>query len=407
MIIKEIDFQNFKSFDDTATGKIQNLSLINLMFGNNSSGKSNILKFLNLLFKRKILRQTIEVEGKANVREIEGSFYDGTILGEPYIYHKNRRDIPITFAILLELSGIDLKSIAKYDIFIEHFFKQDDVTLVKIEGVIESSGDPYTSTIKLKKVSLAKQEIYEDTGKSKEYFKGVKGLDGEIQIFRDFMGIFNDLIFFLDKDRYLVSESENANIKELFPYTFKNWIHNLSLDAFNYKNYENFIGFVKKYGQLEVFKTFNPTFAKDRQGSIDFLISNGSERLPIESFGTGVQQMLLILAMIFDTKSKIILIEELELNFSPKSQQLLLLILSQLLNDKKIDQVILTSHSETLASTANLRTFEISIVNGVSSVKIVLQKGGKLNTKFFNRNKEIDDQMAKSYIKDPPGDEWE
>lgn len=409
MIIKEINFQNFKSFGTTDTGKIEGLSPINLIFGNNSSGKSNILKFLNLLFKGKLLREAIEVEGAATIREIQGSFYEGTIIGEPYIYHKNKRNIPIKFEISIEVDKKELgqSGLSTYDIFIKEFFKKNNSVIVRIEGIIESSGDPYTSTIKLNEVKIAQQSIYEDTGKSKDYFRGIKDLDGEAQVYRDFMGIFNSMIFFLDKDRFLVAESENVNIKELFPSTLKNWIHNLSLDAINYKKYEDFIEFVRKYGRLEVLQTFSPTFSKDGQGRIDFLISNGSERLPINNFGTGVQQLLLILAMIFETKSKIILVEELELNLSPESQQLLLLILTQLINDKKIDQIILTSHSETLASTANIRTYEITMADGISCVKIVLKNDGKLKTNFFQRNKEIDDQMSKSYVPNPPGGEWE
>lgn len=414
MLLKDVSFRNYKSFGNSDQGRIQDLSKIDLIFGHNSSGKSNILKFLTLLFSRKLIRQTINVEGAVQIREERGSFYEGTITNQPYIFHKNQRKTPIKFDVSIELTKEEFENsgFENHATIVGKYFKKSTNAIVKIEGTITSSGDPYTSTIKLDKVSLAGTDIYTDTGKKKTYFGEQKDLGLDSADFENFMGLFNEIIFFLDKDRYLVAEKENQDAKQLYPHTFKNWLHNLSLDGHNYKRYDDFIDFVKKYGSpIDVLKIFAPRFTKSPDGDIDVTMSNGSDYLPVSSFGTGTQQILLLLAMIFDTQAKIILVEELELNLSPRSQQHLLLIFSTLLEDKKIDQVILTSHSEILASTPDIKAFEVSMDGGVSSVKNVEEAsaddGGGRDTKFFERDADIDAQMKKSYIPHPPGDEWE
>ena len=103
---------------------------------------------------------------------------------------------------------------------------------------------------------------------------------------------------------------------------------------------------------------------------LEIMLNNGSERLPIDSFGTGVSQLLYLLTQLFFTNSRIILIEELELNLSNKTQREFFKVLRELINKKVIDQVFFTTHSKAFNFRNDFSVYEVDISNnGVSSVK--------------------------------------
>ncbi len=111
-------------------------------------------------------------------------------------------------------------------------------------------------------------------------------------------------------------------------------------------------------------------------------------RYPLSNYGSGIQQLLYILVKIFSTNSKIILIEELELNLSPLYQLELIKFLSDEINkttNNKINQFFFTTHSKYFYDKTNLVTlYEVIIDNeGHSSIN----KATKNRTNnYFNRN---------------------
>jgi len=90
------------------------------------------------------------------------------------------------------------------------------------------------------------------------------------------------------------------------------------------------------------------------------MLTNPNGRFPLKNYGTGIQQILYILSKIFNTSSKIILIEELELNLSPEYQELIINNLKGLIERESINQVYFTSHSDYLYRN-DFKIFEIMI----------------------------------------------
>lgn len=78
---------------------------------------------------------------------------------------------------------------------------------------------------------------------------------------------------------------------------------------------------------------------------IGFVRSDG--RLPIESLGSGFQQLLLVLGQVFLNDSPLVALEEPEMNLSPQYQQHLLTALRRLMQDPAIalDQLFISTHS--------------------------------------------------------------
>ena len=82
---------------------------------------------------------------------------------------------------------------------------------------------------------------------------------------------------------------------------------------------------------------------------LEIMIKNDGVRLPIKHLGSGVEQILFIIACLVFTKSRIICIEELEQNLAPRLQNLALIKIQSMIN-KNLDQLILSSHSSVFSN---------------------------------------------------------
>lgn len=93
-------------------------------------------------------------------------------------------------------------------------------------------------------------------------------------------------------------------------------------------------------GELDI--ALDPT---TDQIDIGFVRPDG--RLPLENMGSGVQQLLLVLGQIFLNDYPIVAIEEPEMNLSPQYQQYLLVALRELMKDPnvKLNQLFISTHS--------------------------------------------------------------
>ncbi len=412
MILKNLNFTNFKSFSsEIKNQKLDKLDILTLIYGENNSGKSNLLKFISILFKGKLeLDNTVLVSGQSLSRPSDKTpFWKGRITNDAFLFHKNDRSKNISFEATLAFKLEEISNLENSKLFIRELGILGKSFDVEIKGFIRSLSDPYDSEIILESVVINKKKVYEIKDGAPVFFQSSTGsLKNDSITFENLMGLLSDCVLFLDHNRFLNSENENSIDTPLTPNNFKNWLHNLTLDPLKYSKYLKFVAFIKANSipgnTGKVLAEFEPTYS--RKGSeIDILLKSNSERLPIGSFGTGIMQILLILALIFETKSKIVLIEELELNLSPSTQQDLLKILGSLVEKKYIDQVIVTSHSGILSNTSSLAVYEVSLSDtGVS--KIIYKE--KAAVKFFARKSATDKQMSSTLRKyGVNGGEWE
>jgi AAA15 family ATPase/GTPase len=105
MQLKSFTAKNFKSLRNTPVTKLKS---INLFWGINNTGKSNLLKFLELIFKRKLAANIVKYEEDGQTKErvqylSTGDFWNGEISGSDYFFHKNRKNDSIEFEILIDM----------------------------------------------------------------------------------------------------------------------------------------------------------------------------------------------------------------------------------------------------------------------------------------------------------------
>lgn len=395
MKITRLSLTNYKSFSTSANAQedeVTGLSNFNMIYGYNNSGKSNLLKFIHLIFEPKVSKTEILVEGEKMQSDEEVSFWKGPIINSPFIFHKNNRSKKITFSITLQVTHKEIENsgFTQYAELSEIFSKTRDYATFVFAGEIRKIDDYDTSEIVLTSAKSNSKLIYSlDASKRGVYFESLSKeniLKSDSTAFFNLLSFFSNSTLFLDNNRYLTNEPVNKKVKDFSTLTYKNWLYNLSLNPKTNQIFDDLNNFIKKYKiappvsnpanatfaeaeKNSPFINFNPEFGLLEDDTIEIMFKRGKERYPLSSFGTGIQQLLYILTALYTSKSRIILIEELELNLSPRYQRELFNILRALIDDGKIDQVFFTTHSKYFNHRSDFSIYEVTISHlGVSKV---------------------------------------
>ncbi|RYY00520.1 hypothetical protein EON78_00945, partial [bacterium] len=333
MKLESFKINGFKSLLDVS---INQLSDINMLYGYNNSGKSNILKFIELVFKRKVSENTNSSQGSPN-------FWEGNIENSSFFFNTSTDTGEIEFEFLFKIEKKEIESTIPefYKELANIYFVGNNHPTVqfKIKGSIQKSSF-YTSQIRLSTVKLNNKSFYESQELIGETYLGEITSEGDSElfenrfpVFQSVLGILNDSVLFLDNDRYFESEkNEQVNFENLSPKNFKKWLYSLYI---NPETYPVFTELIKFFSDFKVetaqnddlkncelnspFKHNKISFSESQNGLMVMLESNG-KRLPLSNFGTGIQQIFFLLAKIFASNAKIILVEEVELNLSPRYQ---------------------------------------------------------------------------------------
>lgn len=392
MKIKRLRIQNFKSIIDET---LEDFTKINMLYGHNNSGKSNILKFIELLFSPKVDEggatgidsSRISGDIKTPPKQVT-PFWSGIIENQPFIFRNNDWKKPIIFEIDLVFNTSEFSSLAKGHEEVAKVYLTKETFELKLKGKIVGD-NPYTSTISLTSVFIDDKDIYSKSDDNKEeYFNSSpeksplreNGFDALSAILDEL----SSSVLLLDNDRYFKSEKENSSISELTPENFKNWLHNSSLQNERYEEFKRIVSEISRYapdGATEFknceknspLRSLSIEFSRENT-SIGIMLKNAIERrLPLESFGTGMHQVFYILAKIAEKKPKIVLIEEMELNLSPKYQLELLNHLLLKLIDKpefELSQIFFTTHSPLLCYRSDFQIHYVQIDgNGETKAK--------------------------------------
>ncbi|HEV8286648.1 MAG TPA: AAA family ATPase [Chitinophagaceae bacterium] len=368
--------KNFKSLFDTS---ISGFSSVNFIFGYNNSGKSNLLKFLQLLFSKKTIETvtTYDDNGITRTRrriDTYTPFWQGYIYDMPFMYSGNNRSTRIEFEVRFDVKKEELPFQQEL-LAAGYLYPNRDTVPLIISGEIISINIS-DSEISLNEVILKGRKIYSKVN-GERFFEEPNDSDltNREDIFTSIMDIFTDCVLLVESDRFFNIEKENESIVNAFnSNTFKSWLYNLSLDSERFEKFSGLIDFLNHFNvasnisnvlthNLRSFplKTTKLTFARFKE-ELEIMLENSIGRFPLKNYGTGIQQILYILSKIFDTTSKILLIEELELNLSPEYQELILNNLKNFVASRKLSQVFFTSHSDYLYR-SDFKIFEVSINN--------------------------------------------
>ena len=383
MKIKEINIKKFKSFKELNFNPDHSFGVVNMIYGYNNSGKSNLMKFLYLIFKKKyggkIITLTEDDGTERKVSRFEDdtqNFWEGQLVDSPFLFTNNDITKKVWFSVKIEEGRVSLPEISE----LSKLYNDDNIFI--IEGEFEYK-DYGVSNVNLLKCSLNGIEIFGN----EMYFGNTGPLKGNSVVFNQLLSTFNNSVLLIDSDRYFGHESDKPKKRELTPKNFKNWLYQLYLDPASYKQYMNLLSSLESFkpkasGSKPLFtnnlnnyplNNIDLGFSKNKDVLTIMLNKNG--RYPIENYGTGIQQLMYILAKFINTNPKVVLIEELELNLSPEYQKEILNYLKSLTDNSlyNLEQIIFTSHSSYMAKNDKVDRFYAVAIddNGYSKTALI------------------------------------
>jgi len=300
MKIINLGIANFRSFDSEGI-VIENLKKINIFIGKNNSGKSNILRFLNLCFEA-YRKKTELTESMFNLFRAEFDKYENYFLGKNNnleiaisirpedFYKKLTKYVNPDDLLTMKIDLFDGKVIEKCEIF-EKLNAQELLSFSRENQIAFSNKDQ--SVEELNKL-LAKKVMY--------YFSD---LSSKIILIPNFRKISEQ------------KEDQESNIVD-----GKNIISKLFvMQNPAYRNEENKLKFLK-------IQEFVRNLLDDPNITIEIphdkknmLVEMNGYRRPLESFGTGIHELVIMCSALALYEKRIVCIEEPEIHLHPYLQR--------------------------------------------------------------------------------------
>lgn len=416
MKIRELSITNCLSFGDKGFNKdnIIKLADFNLFIGGNNAGKSNVLKLIGL-FSR-ILR-SIRERGNQSLQNIEVSF-EGQSIDWVFAQDLNNK---IGFSFSLEVEQIDQNIVnmtpegqeAKNPVLTMLRLKKDWPKMLKLTGYIEYKENKH-------QVAITKVEIPNDhSAYSKEPIlfdretKKVLGLRPRYQGSDDQVW---KLVQHQDENQWLIEYSLVSNaifnfMHQIQDRIFKNLLVNIpaireikplgdeiveSLFRLSYGSpeeidlHDRLVGYIKNLvfaGESQNIRFVYP----EESGKHRLKIQVGRVQLPLNSYGSGLEQMLSLAAQIvLKGKNKIILIEEPEAHFYPR-------LLREFIQFLKNNQIVL-DHQYFVASHSNV--FINEFINMQGNVFYVYPEQEKGTSPKYSQVELLDKEQLQILFRD-------
>lgn len=388
MKISKLYVNNFRSLVDFS---VDEFDATTIFYGQNNAGKSNILRILELIFERKVQSSDNEFTDAKN-------FYEGVIRGFSNNFFNNDKSLEINFSVSVEL----LKSETKIKDVINKLFKKwPEVLKFSIEGkIINSLQENDLAEIQTNAIKVNDVIIYEARQNTISYFPTLQSKEGknigELSIaFSHFIDPLNDCVYIIGSNRETHPTQFNNDLLASFtPADFKKSLYSLYLNETKHLDFEE----ISSIYNSEPFSFGSLSFSH-HNGELEIMIKNDGIRLPIKHLGSGAEQILFVIACIVYSKSRILGIEELEQNLSPKLQSLALLKIQSMIG-RNLDQIILSSHSSVFAKTRSSQAIyliERKDLKTVVSERLNKKYGKKLKSHLIDTVLPLDTYTEEEY----------
>lgn len=383
MYIKKFSVQNYRSLENVS---LSGLSPQVIFFGDNDTGKSNILAFLELLFQRKYTIDTTVTSTDSSEGKRLSEFWLGYIDDfSDNFYYGN--DAPIKFNITICYSDTELEQLPTKVRDSRH--DNQDEHVLKFSGEIRRTDFHSRAEINLTEVEFNSKTIFDGSKPDTDKYLPEFGLSKSaiIRVFEQLMNPLNDSFLRIPANRFMKRETEKEKGEQetiLTAETFKNWLFSISLERDKERVYQDII----EQFNSPPFEKGRLSIARLQENVLEvFVEDKDNHKLPIGRKGTGVQQILIVLAYLAQSKAPFVGIEEIEINLSPQTQKSIFDMIIRLMKLPKsqISQIFLPTHSQIIATRkfpgATIEQRQVTIEEG----KTVVEKRTDENiTDFFN-----------------------
>jgi predicted ATPase len=358
MYISSFAISGYRSLKNVT---ISGMRRVCIFHGLNNSGKSNILSAMATIFSRKTLVEETTV-AEVTKHERQGSFWQGRISQfKDNFYCNEKEDITFSVSVTFRNEELAFLNPVLQDLHPSLARPGHDKVLT-LSGRIKYVDDDTADMVLEKAVFNRIHVVFEVDGAGKKsFFPKLGKLTAEQRLahFEDLMNLLPDSFALLASDRYLVSEVAIEGSKETLsfsPKNFKNWLFRLSLSRSGHAQFEEIKGMFKG-GPFSVGEI---GFSKERD-EIEIMVQEPRVRLPISRLGSGHQQILFIIASLVLNRGKMLGIEELEVNLSPKMQKILFEKLKSHIYQTTdlVSQILITSHSDYFSGRRDVRCYGV------------------------------------------------
>ncbi len=369
MYIYKFTVNNYRSLKNVDVG---DLSPAVIFYGENDSGKSNILTFLDVIFQQKYIEEIIQSPNASLVQRRSTGFWEGQIADFSNNFYLNNQQ-PIAFSICLKFDRAEVLAIKSLpSSFTDLLPKNRNEDVLVIEGKVNPVG-PDRAEMILIEVKLNKKQFYTNAN-SPDFLPDAIFASLSVaerrSIFDSIMNKLDNAFLRIPPDRFISKEQEapRGTHIELSAKSLKNWLFQLSHD----QNGEKIVRQVIQQFNSKPFSHGNVSIVRVGEDEIEALIEgkNGM-KLPIGRRGSGVQQILTILAYVAQANSPLVGIEELEINLSPETQRKLVTSLLGLINSQSspVRQIFFTTHSPHIGKRNEAQRRGVWIENDETKVK--------------------------------------
>ncbi|MBP6302388.1 MAG: AAA family ATPase [Bacteroidia bacterium] len=306
LTINNFGIRNYKSFDDNGV-HLYDLSKINIVIGKNNSGKSNILKFLSDLHNSNRTKNKREFPSEINTqhkRNGKNSIIRLTLTSE-------QLKLP-DFNLIVNFQ--DPVSKRKY---MNLFESKHTIDFNLVNDTIDSLGQTFNSTVPNEAICKA-QSKYNLNASRENIIQSIK--DEKAVVVRNYISEIESKIIYIPDYRFV---KEGQKIQQ----------SNLEIDGSNIiskmfsmqnpelgseKERENFFKIQELTRNLLNIKNLRIEIPASKK---EIIINCFGNRLPLESYGTGIHQLILLCCALTIHNNNIVCIEEPEIHLHPELQR--------------------------------------------------------------------------------------
>jgi len=352
---------------------------VTIFHGLNNSGKSNILAAMETIFAPKV-QLDATVVGKTETRtKRPRSFYEGRIenFRDNFYFNQVRK---IAFKVSVVFSDEELQPYIETLSQIPSTAPQGQKKLTlgdghdkacNVQGEIVHAGEAVAEMTTREIDFNSDYPVYKKDQDGKIHFlPGLKLEPSKGQaVVEGILNQMSDCFCLIPANRYLFTESVPTGRQEAVfnPRSFKQWLYNAYMARTDFHRFEE----IQKIFNAKPFEFGELGFAQEGN-ELEIMVKKNGLRLPINRIGSGLQQILYLIAVIVLHKTKVLAVEELEINLSPAAQKEVFEMLKKCVREKPclLNQVFVTSHSDYFEARDDVKCFSVTYNQGNACTEV-------------------------------------